>query len=403
MKCSASPGMRCRRDSIACELKVGSAPVPPNSSRWLTTVMRGPESSSQGGIWSSVTRKIRRIQGANAAIERSEYRSSSRLMNRDWLVAMMLICWWPSAARAAFLRRSQSGSPPSTQVYTASMGKRTCSAGAPANSSRVRYRGPASSSGMNGLSVAAPTCRISASAEQGGGHLVAARPDDRVRRAVRAGHPAPELDLAGGSAAQHGGAARVGDGEVDLDAAACGPSGPEAAFGDVTGEDPRTGQAGRAVQRGEGAGTVLDGHRDGAVLVAVRSHAEVVDLRGVQDGDDRVQVAPPGPGGGRADLDARLHGGAPVTGPDQVADHGRRAQRPLPGQPAHQPEATVRRQHLQHLEAAALRQQAVQLVRDHADSPPVRSGIPGLTAEIVSIKCLDNDPPKFIAIMGTAG
>jgi hypothetical protein len=49
---------------MACELNVGSRPVSPNTSRWLTTVTSGRSVSSQAGTWLSVTRKIRRIQGA---------------------------------------------------------------------------------------------------------------------------------------------------------------------------------------------------------------------------------------------------------------------------------------------------------------------------------------------------
>jgi hypothetical protein len=63
-KCSARSAIRCSRDSIACELNVGSRPVSPNTSRWLTTVTSGRSVSSQAGTWLSVTRKIRRTQGA---------------------------------------------------------------------------------------------------------------------------------------------------------------------------------------------------------------------------------------------------------------------------------------------------------------------------------------------------
>ena len=41
--------MRCNRDSMACELKVGSWPVSPNISRWRTTRTVGCSTSSHGG------------------------------------------------------------------------------------------------------------------------------------------------------------------------------------------------------------------------------------------------------------------------------------------------------------------------------------------------------------------
>jgi hypothetical protein len=57
---------------MACELNVGRVPVSPKISLWLTTVIRGCVVSSQAGTWSSVTRKMCRIQGAKQCSARSE-------------------------------------------------------------------------------------------------------------------------------------------------------------------------------------------------------------------------------------------------------------------------------------------------------------------------------------------
>jgi hypothetical protein len=102
---------------MACELNVGSRPVSPNTSRWLTTVTPPCSVSSQAGTWLSVTRKMRRTHGAKQCSARIEYRSSSRDANRELLAVWAFTPVTQSfSPRARALRSSQAGSEPSTQV-----------------------------------------------------------------------------------------------------------------------------------------------------------------------------------------------------------------------------------------------------------------------------------------------
>ncbi|GIM91874.1 hypothetical protein Ato02nite_036670 [Paractinoplanes toevensis] len=180
---------------------------------------------------------------------------------------------------------------------------------------------------------------------QRGGDPVPARADQHRRRAVLARHLVPELDLAGRTAAQDGGAARIGQREEDLRAGGR-PAGPEPGLGDSSDSDLRPGQLGGRPERVHRARPIPAVHGDHAVRVVDRADAEVVDARPVEHGGHRVEVLLPGPRRGHLGHDPGPQGTSPVPYPDQRARLGRPGQRPLPGELPDQPQLPVRRQQL---------------------------------------------------------